>query len=203
MWEKNKSAELASVLAQKIREKPDANVIFLRSHGVVIGGENVEKIQLLLYELIRKLKIPPKTITSNLRKIQRSNDFLNYGYVLCNEEEINLLATNKNLLRKIQKEWALYPDHVVFLGAEPVILERNFLEASLQRAAKNNPPFIFSVDDGVYQPLNSKAHHKVQLLCYYDVIIRQEVKTKLSKLNQKEVFDLINWDSETHRQNMQ
>jgi hypothetical protein len=51
-------------------------------------------------------------------------DFLARDYVPCVDKEASLLVTKDELINRLCHEWALYPDHVVFLGAEAVFLLR-------------------------------------------------------------------------------
>ena len=104
-------------------------------------------------------------------------------------------------MNRLRHEWPLYPDHVVFLGAEPSILEPNFRLFDLDEIASGKPPFIFACGEGVYEKLHVTSAQKSQLRCYYDVISRQGAYSKLSILSDSQVYELLNWDAEKFRQN--
>jgi len=52
--------ELAKSIYEVLNHNLSVDVIFLRNHGVVIGGENVDEIRNLLFEINRRLKSRPK-----------------------------------------------------------------------------------------------------------------------------------------------
>ena len=107
------------------------------------------------------------------------------------------------MVYRLKYGWALYPDHVVFLGANPAILETNFAKVDLVALSKLNPPFIFVIDDGVYENNDVQPYQHDQLRCYYDVIVRLKKSSKLRVLKPEEISDLLNWDAETYRKNLQ
>lgn len=194
-------ADLARAVSQKFTSGPDINVVFMGNHGVVIGGNDIEDVASTLRRLISKLQ------TMNLRSLSESSpstrkaDFLAKGYVPFEDKEVGQIVIKDSLLNILRNEWALYPDHVVFLGAEPAILEKNFSLLDLDKMASRKPPFIFSVNDGIYESLHTTAAQKCQMRCYYDVIIRIGSSDKLTILSDLQVSELLNWDAEKYRQN--
>jgi rhamnose utilization protein RhaD (predicted bifunctional aldolase and dehydrogenase) len=130
------------------------------------------------------------------------SDFLARNYVAFEDKEVSQIANNEELMRRLRQEWALYPDHVVFLGAEPAILEINFKFSDLEKIAGDDPPFIFACGNGVYQKVNATAAQISQLRCYYDVIIRQSSTNRLVSLSGQQVSELLDWDAEKFRQSL-
>ena len=57
--------------------------------------------------------------------LEKNKDINKNGtiYKIIDEQHINLLSKNNNLLKKIEKIWAICPDHVVFLGDKAVIYD--------------------------------------------------------------------------------
>ena len=70
----------------------------------------------------------------------------------------------------------------------------------MQDLQASKPIFIFIKDVGVYESVDSTAAQRVQLRCYYDVIIRQSPSEKISSLSEADILSLLNWDAEKHRQ---
>ena len=105
-------------------------------------------------------------------------------------------------MNRLRTDWALYPDHVVFLGAEPAILGPEFNLHDLDKIASVKPPFIFSISDGVFENLHATAAQRCQLRCYYDVIARQSASDKLATLSDRQVSELLDWDAEKFRQTL-
>jgi rhamnose utilization protein RhaD (predicted bifunctional aldolase and dehydrogenase) len=193
-------AELAGAVFEELKNWPDADVVFMGNHGVVIGGANVDDVAAALHTLTFKLKA--KTLVSEPESgtATRQSDFLTRGYIPCVDKEVNLLAIKGELISRLRHDWALYPDHVVFLGAEANILERNFRMLELDERALRKPPFIIAVGDGVYEGSAATPAQKSQLRCYFDVVARQDGKEKLATLNALQVSELLDWDAEKYRQ---
>lgn len=195
-------ADLARAASEKLKNRPDADVVFMGNHGVVIGGVNVDEIAATLQKLISKMQTEEiHTVPSNISSTRQA-EFIAKGYILCLDREVNLLAIKDELIGRLRNEWALYPDHVVFLGPEANILERNFTMLELDEVARCKPPFIFAVGDGVYESLESTPAQKNQLRFYFDVVARQDGEEKLSTLSKHQVFELISWDAEKFRASM-
>lgn len=194
-------ADLARSVSEQLKNKPDAEVVFLGSHGVVIGGADVKEVFATLRTLLSKMHTTITQSVSEYGPTTRQLEFFAQGYVPVEDKEIGLFAKNGKLMSRVRHQWALYPDHVVFLGAKPEVLKANFTSFELNEVTSRKPPFIFSENDGVYQSLDVTAAQKSQFRCYYDVIVRQGKSEELSVLSDQQVFELLNWDAEKYRQN--
>lgn len=64
-------------------------------------------------------------------------------YISCGDRGVNLLATKDELISRLRHEWALYPDHVVFLGPNEAVLEKNFKTYELDKCAISEAPLLF------------------------------------------------------------
>jgi rhamnose utilization protein RhaD (predicted bifunctional aldolase and dehydrogenase) len=196
-------ADLAKVIAEELKGRPNAEVIFMASHGVVVGGANIDDIAATMHTLNLKLQSKTSTLEPKISKATRKSDFLTRGYMPCSDREVNQLAVKYELIGRLRNEWALYPDHVVFLGPEATILERNFTILELDDVLYNKPPFIFAVGEGVYESLSVSPGQKSQLRCYYDVVSRLGGEEMLSTFSKLMVSELISWDAEKFRKNAQ
>ena len=114
----------------------------------------------------------------------------------------NALALIPELSNRLTSDWAVCPDHVVFLGHEAKILNKNIFPDEIGDSQENSPVFIFSLDQGVYESLDVSIGQKAQLECYFEIIKRQDAKQKLSSLSPRQVSDLLNWDAEKYRQSL-
>jgi rhamnose utilization protein RhaD (predicted bifunctional aldolase and dehydrogenase) len=193
-------AVLARAVSEQLATRTDADVVFLGNHGVVVGGKDIEDVVATLNTLI--LKLGSNTTLSLIEQSSstREADFLACGYVPFVDKEVGSLAINEVLINRLRNEWALYPDHVVFLGAEAVILEKNFSMIELNKIACSKPPFIFASHNGVFENLEATPAQRSQLRCYFDVIARQGGAEKLIKLTDEQVSELLDWDAEKFRQ---
>lgn len=194
-------ADLAHNVFAQLAIHRDADVVFLNRHGLVIGGDSVESIDITLRKLLLKLETKPRHFENNLSNEALATDFLNSSYVLSSDSNVNMLATNTELISRIKNDWALYPDHIVFLGEEATIVsDARELVKLLKSAA--SPNFIFVMGKGVYESPQITNAHRAQLRCYYDVLTRQVNSEKLISFSSLQVAELLNWDSEKYRQNI-
>lgn len=193
-------ADLARAVSERLTTRADADVVFLGNHGVVIGGMDVEDVVTTLNTLILKMKNKTSISLPEKRTLRRESDFFARGYVPCADNEISLLVTKDELVNTLRYQWALFPDHVVFLGAEAVVLERNFKMHDLDLISRYKPPFIFAIDEGVYENITATPAQKSQLRCYLDVVARQGPSIKITTLTGRQVSELLDWDAEIYRQ---
>ena len=192
-------ANLASAISNALEQSPLTDVVFLRNHGIVIGGDSVADVDEKLTKIIQCLanysspvQLLPSLPPPNLSFIP---DF----YSPVNDPFIHQLATNPKLFSRLSSHWALYPDHVVFLGARPYIFTSL---ASLEQhalTAKTLPELIFLSGMGVYVQSSFTETREAQLRCYLDVLLRQSGDTELCVLSDTHVDELLNWDAEQYR----
>lgn len=192
-------AELAQAVSRQLVNATATEVIFLGNHGVLIGGEDIKEISLTLNRLTSALKTDTAPYSA-LHAAQSSEvSPALTSYQACTDLQLNQLALDERLAKRLRTSWALYPDHVVFLGAEPVILDAYTQLGDLEHVSLTKPPFIFVIGHGVYESNDVTLAQKSQLRCYYDVVIRQPTDGALTTLSQKQVFELVSWESEKHR----
>ena len=118
-----KLAESISDILNNTKENID--VLFLKNHGVVIGGENLEIINKTLNQLTNELKLEkmnlPNSFDFKNEKIKLNN---NLELHAVEDFEINNLVHNSILFQRLKTSWCLYPDHIVFLEETPI--KKNF-----------------------------------------------------------------------------
>ncbi len=197
-------AELAREIDKVKRKDNDIDAFFLANHGIILTGNTISEIK-------EKLKIIDlfKNDTDNLnrykKKIDKNKIILekNIELIPIKPNKIQYLALCPNLYRYIQFYWALFPDHVVFLGSRAIIFKS---KKELKKKIKNYKDFsgkpIFIKNKGVYSIGKIKKSYTEQLLCYFDVINRLPKNTSLSPLKEIEIKQLINWEAEKFRINM-
>ena len=192
-------AELARVARIKIAETPKVNIIFLKNHGVVVGGEDIAEIHSVIGQITKVLSAEPSE--SGLL-VQQNEVYANYPmdrYSLVQDYDVQQLALNPIWFDNLTINWALYPDHIVFLGAKPSVhLTRdNFIKSCSN--SSELPELIFIKGDGVYARANFSQAKYAQLRCYYDVMARVPNNQCLDTLTMTEISDLLSWDAEHYR----
>lgn len=197
--------DLAEAMHAELLKNPAAQIVFLANHGVVIGADSIQEIEDLLSELselmtdtrnhsmINELENKKENLDSLMRaKKYRSAEGSMY----------NKLALIPSLYKRLTSDWALCPDHVVFLGHEAKILNKNIFLDEIGDSPENSPVFIFSLNQGVYESLDVSIGQKAQLECYFEILSRQNAEQKLSCLSPRQVSELLNWDAEKYRQSL-
>jgi rhamnose utilization protein RhaD (predicted bifunctional aldolase and dehydrogenase) len=195
-------SELAKAVSESLRNNHDTNVLFLQNHGVVIGGETVEEVDDILQTLISVMStliIRKSGVNPPILPLRINNDI---KYFPVEDAAVHQLATDVAMYNRLESEWALYPDHVVFLGA----FAHRYADYESFReelsGCKNSPELVFIKDTGVFVTRGFTESKLAQLRCYYDVIIRQPQEGSVNSLANEQIAELLNWDAEQYRMNM-
>ena len=187
---------LALQIYKKICKAPNLSIFFLKNHGVIIGANNIVEIESKLKNLC-KLFVSKTINLRSERKNKTSAINLKYFEPISNPH-LNNLVLNRNLFHHLKNNWGLFPDHVVFLDRQATIIPKTS-KINLDSEEYSKIPFIFFEQDRIYQNKNISCNCLDQLECYYNVIIRQENGSNLSKLSKKQIQALLNWDLEKYR----
>ncbi|OEZ63690.1 class II aldolase/adducin family protein [Duganella sp. HH105] len=185
---------LAGAIAARLREQPDAQIVFLLNHGVVIGGADVGEVEAILTSLLACMRTEPVTPVAPTGAEANTMPPL----TAIPDEGIQQLALDPRLYKRLRKEWALCPDHVVFLGAEAACYaDADSFVAAQTMGAEARLAFIAGV--GVYAAGDFGAARTAQLRCYYDILARQPSEAALTTLSTPQLAELLDWDAERYR----
>lgn len=192
--------ELAQVIHRELEANPTANVVFLKNHGIVVGAESIEAVFGLIKSIT--LNCPPKRKILNANNMIPSQSSAPAGYIAFQDSQVQELATNPELYKRLQFDWVLYPDHAVFLGPKAFTYGS---WAAFEGEEKNNidkPDLVFIQNSGVFVNPSFNLSKTAQLLCYYDVISRILPEASLDPLDADSINSLINWDAELLRRRL-
>ncbi len=188
--------------AAELLEAGNYDVVFLANHGVIVGGDTVEEVE-AIYENVRQ------SLKANLPKMEfatlnhaTTNKSIN-DYQVNPDEEYQGLALDKAVVKRLRDRWAVYPDHVVFLGAVPPIFES---ESELQHALASddvNSDYAIVPGQGVFVKASISMSKIAMLNFYYRVLKYTEDLPNVAVLNEAEICELLNWDSEKYRQQIE
>jgi len=192
-------AALATAVSAALVQKPNVDVVFLKNHGVVIGGADVAEVGHILNMLTTALSTIPANICS---KSPPQMPTALGQYAPAQDADVHQLALNADFFNRLDTDWALYPDHVVFLGARSYVYrtwdafrEENKIESEL-------PELVFIHGVGVFvMPTFSKAK-QAQLRCYFDILTRQKFHSSIQALTNMQISELLSWDAEQYRINL-
>ncbi len=200
-------ARLAEAVAHALRRTPGANVIFLRNHGLIVAGDTIDAVEERLANVISAVKQEVAVGETRSRRQGAGYNGAPHrwragragppGYVMIDDAGIQSIAHRPDLYRRLSDAWALYPDHVVFLGAGAHVFD------SPDRAARfcgeQRPLLIFVRSHGVFAARGFGAARRAQLRCWYDVLVRQKPSDVLVELTGADVEALVHWEAERYR----
>jgi rhamnose utilization protein RhaD (predicted bifunctional aldolase and dehydrogenase) len=192
-------AELARAIAEGMARAPKADVVMMQSHGVVIGGRDVAEVENRLAELTGALTIDPRP---KVRGEIAVSALFDGAYQPAPDDLSHQLALDPVLFARLERDWILYPDHVVFLGPSAAQYQNaeDFLASCPDRSQW--PDILFLKGKGVFVRQALTDAKLAQLRCYYDVITRQDAQEQLMPLSPQQVAELLNWDAEKYRKSI-
>jgi rhamnose utilization protein RhaD (predicted bifunctional aldolase and dehydrogenase) len=190
--------ELAQAIYKALQSTPEANVIFLQNHGVVIGADSIKDIYSLLNRIDTALT--PKQASTRVSASLITPTSPIEGYIPFADSEVQALACDPHLFKRLRQDWVLFPDHAVFLG--PKANTYSSWENFQNQASREAPELIFIENAGVFVKPEFNQAKTAQLRCYFDVISRVSPDACLEPLSESAIYALLNWDAEKLRQQM-
>lgn len=191
--------KLASEIAKTLRRSPATKALFLQNHGIVVGSDDLTELEELLNQVVNEFGLEPKPIEA-LKPRVVSKFIPPSGYELIQAHEVNQLASSENFWNIIPGAWAITPDHVVFLGDRPLMLEpEDFNEGFLTRM-EAKPKLVFVRGEGIFTTANPSAAILDQIRAYFEILVRLDSDAKLRTFTVNEISELLNWDAERYRQ---
>lgn len=191
-------SELAQAIYKSLQSAPKANVIFLQNHGIVIGADSIEGIHSLLKKI--NTAFAPNQVFSSSSVLPNKPYSRVANYVPFGDSEVQALAFESHLFKRLAQDWVLFPDHAVFLG--PKAYTYSSWENFQHQNSGEEPELIFIENTGVFVKHDFNNAKIAQLRCYFDVISRLSPDARLEPLSVSAVQDLLNWDAEKMRQHM-
>jgi len=192
--------ELSEAILAELQKNPDVQLVFLRNHGIVIGGDSIEEIESLLSKLIAVFS---GSLTLNAGVISHSpREKSIEQYELLGDDRLNALVLDRNIWKNLQSSWALYPDHIVFLGARPFLFDTLQSFHDYVKTTSDLLPLAFVKNVGIYISPTFTSAQTAQLHCYFDVMARVRSYESIQTLTEPQIAELIDWDAEKYRQNL-
>jgi rhamnose utilization protein RhaD (predicted bifunctional aldolase and dehydrogenase) len=189
---------LARAIAARLR--PNVNVLVLGNHGLVVAAGTVSEANKLLSKVCRALATPARTPQPHdLRELARLA--AGSGYRLPADARAHDAATDCISL-DITSGGSLYPDHVVFLGQGSFIAKPGETAAPIAASNLPNPASILFPGIGVLMRGDASPGADAMAGCLADVLARIEKGAELRYLNVAEHGELLNWDAEKYRQEL-
>jgi len=176
------------------------DVLLLGNHGLVVAAQGVAEAEALLGEVVRRLSAAPRSIVEG-----GAPRFEGNGFHPPADSFIHSLATDPISL-KIAEGGVLYPDHVVFLGAAPLVLDPgDDLADALERwrgAGRQPPKWVIVRGKAVAIADDIARGGEEMLRCLADVCQRLRTGEPLRFLGEADIAALLDWDAEKYRQKL-
>lgn len=193
---------LAKAIAARIQ--PETRVLILGNHGLAVAGDTVNEASDLLALVSAKLALPrrsaPKPDLDALARLA-----VNSGFALPEDAAIHDVATDL-LSCRFAAGGSLYPDHVIFLGRGSLIAAPGetaaMIEESLRAEELTLPPAILFPGKGVLVSKEITAGALAMARCLSDVLGRVPEGASLNYLTDAENAELLGWDAEKYRQQL-
>jgi rhamnose utilization protein RhaD (predicted bifunctional aldolase and dehydrogenase) len=193
---------LAKAIAERL--KPDTSVLILGNHGLVVAAETVAGAASLLGDISRRLHAEPRPAAepdlAGLLRLAEGSDFRLPVY-----QRAHAAAVDEPSCR-IAEVGSLYPDHVVFLGAGSYVARdggsAKSIEAEFHGVNLPPPVSILFPGKGVLMRGDAGRGAEAMAACLAEVTSRIEPGVPIRYLSTEENAELLNWDAEKYRQEL-
>ena len=169
---------------------------FLINHGIVLCYDDIEELEISLFEINQIFRNHLSIKKTSEKYLISNNKIKINNFKVSEDNRINSIVFNETYINRLHKSWKICPDHIVFLGLKPVVI--NKIE-EIDFINLDNVPFIF-INKAVYQNIDINLNQIEQLICFYEVISRQSPDEKLLELSDYDCKVLLDWDMEKYRQ---
>jgi rhamnose utilization protein RhaD (predicted bifunctional aldolase and dehydrogenase) len=200
-WVEYRRPGLPLTRAVRAAAADGVDVFALASHGIVVGAPDCASGEALLREVERRLASPPRA-PSGADAVRLAAFAAATGYRSTADPTIQALATDPSCLAHA-RSGALYPDHVVFLGAEACVVDNpdsaRETMAAYCRRQKGQPAYVIAAGAGVLIEPGAAPAVEEMLHCQAELLLRLPPGAPLRFLSTEEVDELLNWDAEKFR----
>jgi rhamnose utilization protein RhaD (predicted bifunctional aldolase and dehydrogenase) len=189
---------LARAIAERLA--PGTNVLVLGNHGLVVAAQTVAEAGALLKHVCDRLDAPARvSLPANLDELERLAAGSDYRLPL--DPRAHGAATDP-VSCAIAAGGSLYPDHAVFLGQGSCIAAPGETAATVVARAAEAPVSILFHSLGVLMRRDASPGAEAMAGCLADVTARLSAGARLRYLTAAEHGELLNWDAEKYRQEL-
>ena len=185
-----------------LNNKKFVNAVYiLENHGLIICANNADEALKLQEEVIKRLRIKPreksKPDIDALIEICKQFKSIGIDAFLPADIVTHSLTIDKSSRDLLNKN-PLYPDHLVFCGLRPLIVNKNDIN-KLTKAEYLK--YNYCIIDEIGVILFSKASSSAETMLNTQSLIHLRIPSNKSikTLNDFECAELINWEAESYR----
>ncbi len=185
-------------LIQSSLKKQKSDVLILGNHGLIVGANSIKEAELLQKNIVNKLKLKRREfLFSKFNDLEKLSTKIN-GAKLPSNNIINSLAIDPWSFKLVQKN-PPYPDHVVFCGKKPLILDNKKV---IYNQNLKNQPYIIIPKIGVLILTKNFFVLEEMLEAQAEIFLRLNPSTKTKFLSNTQCDELISWEEEIYRKKL-
>ena len=189
--------DLADKVAASLENKK-ADIIILQNHGLIVGANTPFEAEKIQTKLLKKIKLKSRRYSfKNSVQLKAIKDKFPNLIKIPKYDVIHSIATDNWSLKLSQKN-AHCPDHAVFCGLKPPIIN-NIKEDFYKLSEKH--PYIILKNVGLILFKESTALEAL-LRSQAEIFLKIPKNHAVSFLTDEQCMDLINWDAEKFRKRM-
>ena len=192
----------------ELEEPRKANIVFLKNHGLIVSGKNVDEV-IELHENVLKiledrLKINMKVYRNSTYLFEKLEDFIENNIVyLCDNNRVKNFIEN-NDIDKVN--YCFSPDSLIYCNKKILVLNKNddMLEATKKHILEyGNANVIFFENEFYIIATNIKKAKEIESVLSFNLqVLELNRNNEMDFLTQEEQNFLLNWDSEKYRKNL-
>lgn len=191
-------AQLAKLVRKALNDTVE--VIILGNHGLLVAGDTVEEAAGLIEQVSSALHAdaaPEKPV--DLVQLQAAAG-VHYEPAEPDDRVHQLAMASARIEQAIGG--TLYPDHVIFCGIGAHAASPGETADAYCARAETKPHFLIVPDAGVLWRKDITENGRTMTRCLSDVMVRVPATARLNYFTQAQDYELLDWDAETYRQQM-
>ena len=192
----------------ELEEPRKANIVFLKNHGLIVSGKNVDEV-IELHENVLKiledrLKINMKVYRNSTYLFEKLEDFIENNIVyLCDNNRVKNFIEN-NDIDKVN--YCFSPDSLIYCNKKILVLNKNddMLKVAKRHVSEHGSFNVIFFENEFYiiAPNIKKAKEIESVLSFNLQVLELNRNNEIDFLTQEEQNFLLNWDSEKYRKNL-
>ena len=192
----------------KLENPQKANIVFLKNHGLIVSGKNMDEVielhESILETLENKLKVNMRAYRNSTFLLKKLEDFIENNIVyLCENSRIKNFIEN-NSIEDIN--YCFSPDSLIYCNKKILILNKDddMLEVIKNHSLKYGNFNVVYFENELYiiAPNVKKAKEIESVLSFNLQVLKLNKNDEMDFLTEEEQNFLLNWDSEKYRKNL-
>lgn len=192
----------------KLENPQKANIVFLKNHGLIVSGKNMDEVielhESILETLENKLKVNMRAYRNSTFLFKKLEDFIENNIVyLCENGRIKDFIEN-NSIEDIN--YCFSPDSLIYCNKKILLLNKDddMLEVIKNHSLKYGNFNVVYFENELYiiAPNVKKAKEIESVLSFNLQVLKLNKNDEMDFLTEEEQNFLLNWDSEKYRKNL-